>query len=501
MFRWYRSSVVCYAYLSDVAPDSREVCEITGSQWFKRGWTLQELIAPRSVVFFSGDWTAIGTRRTHASQISALTHIPESPLDLGYDEEHHYLIAEVMSWAEGRETTRIEDRAYSLLGLFNVYMPMLYGEGERAFTRLQEEIMKQSGDQSLFAWSGIGTKHPSALARSPDFFPYVEDCDAYGLSRRHSSSATSGGVAAEFVLVPWAPDMYLAVLNYSVENLQQRYRLQGIFLRALDHHDRFVRCRYAGKDIWTSFEYIRRDDEISPEKALDYWGQALGNPAGAPKVSPVTIVQHLTSEAETQAARPGNDGMYSAFKVHYDGANLLCGIRGPSEHYYSIAMEESTHGWLKTFEVEPSPRNGNLSAIAIGLDAQFTTLCTLSSLSLKIDRRFFNQFAHRDIIWTPEKLLPEGVYAPDPPQSRKAEDSLWVVELRQGRASTTQSPPGTLCLKLGHQYGARSKTAIRLGTSSKGTLHKGRIPATALDLTLEGRCPITLRLVPIIVQD
>ena len=494
MFRWYKGSVVCYAYLSDVAPDPYGVCDVTKSQWFKRGWTLQELVAPKSVVFFSGDWTAIGSRRVHASQISALTHIPESELYFGYVDEHNYLVAEVMSWAKGRETTRIEDRAYSLLGLFNVYMPMLYGEGERAFTRLQQEIIKQSGDQSLFAWSGIDTKRPSTLARSPDLFPYVEDCVRYSLSRRHACSVTSEGVAAEFLLVPWAPDMYLAVLNYAVEDSQRRDRLQGIFLRALDQHGRFVRCRYAGRDIWTSLDYIQRDDPISPEEALERWGQALGNPPGAPKVLGVTMVQNFTGKAETKLALQGNDGMYDAFRVHSATPKLLCSAHGPREHYLSLAMEESVYGWLETWEVEPTPRNGNLSAIAIGLDAEFTTLCVLSSLPLDIHRRFFNQFAHTDVVWTPEKLLPRGVHAREPPQSRMAEDSLWVIGLRQGQAWTTQSPPGTLCLKLGHKYGVRGTTIIRLGTSSKETLHKGRIPASALDLTLEGRCPINLKL-------
>ena len=112
-----------------------------------------------------------------------------------------------MSWAKGRGTTRIEDHAYNLLGLCNVYMPMLYGEGERAFTRLQEELIKQTDDQSVFAWTSIDMMQPSALARSPDFFSYVENCDSHSLLRRHSSSATSGGIAADFVLVPWAPDM------------------------------------------------------------------------------------------------------------------------------------------------------------------------------------------------------------------------------------------------------------------------------------------------------
>lgn len=495
MFRWYKSSVVCYAYLSHVAPDSGGFYDITTSQWFKRGWTLQELIAPCSVMFFSGDWTAIGTRKKNASQISALTRIPESPLRIGYGEEHNYLVAQIMSWAKGRETTRIEDRAYSLLGLFNVYIPMLYGEGERAFTRLQEEIIKQSGDQSLFAWAPWGTKHPNALARSPDFFPYVDDCAGHSLSRRHSSSATSEGITAEFMLIPWAPDMYLAVLNYEILNLRRQHRLQGIFLRALDEQDRFTRCRYAWEDIWTSDSFMPNDDWRRVLGVTCLWRQALGNPTGPLKVSRVTIVHHLENEDEVHAVHQGNEGRYSAFKVQFD--HFI-----PSNHTTgnecSLYMEERGCGWLYTFEIEPWVHvTGNLREIAIGFDTEFTTLCILSSLTPKMDRQGFNRFVLPDIIWTPMPL----VHVSAPPQSSKIEDSLWVIGVWEGLAYTTPCPPGTLCLKLGHRFGSRTRTRISLGTSSRGTLHKGRIPRTVLELELQGRCPIKLRMAAGDAQD
>ena len=157
MFQWYKNSSVCYVYLADI---SRKNMELASSRWFTRGWTLQELIAPREVVFFDEDWREIGHRREHALLISRITGI--DPNLLGeerslssrepiQDTSSRFCIAKRMSWVSKRKTTRVEDQAYCLLGLFNANMPLLYGEGKRAFIRLQEEIMKTSNDDSILA--------------------------------------------------------------------------------------------------------------------------------------------------------------------------------------------------------------------------------------------------------------------------------------------------------------------------------------------------------------
>ncbi|KAG9242985.1 heterokaryon incompatibility protein-domain-containing protein, partial [Calycina marina] len=146
MFRWYRMAKVCYAYLSDVV----KIEDMPHSRWFMRGWTLQELIAPRNIVFYCESWIELGTKETLQKDISYITDIEQSVLLSGLIDK--VSIARRMSWASKRETTRLEDRAYSLLRIFDVNMPLLYGEGKRAFTRLQEEIMKHSEDHSLFAW-------------------------------------------------------------------------------------------------------------------------------------------------------------------------------------------------------------------------------------------------------------------------------------------------------------------------------------------------------------
>jgi len=179
MHRWYQNSRVCYAYLHDVPGLSfpHEVDETTypnfngWPEWFSRGWTLQEMIAPSDVQFFNKDWQPIGNKRTLARTLSNITRVPKHILQYGLSSNRP-CVAQIMSWAANRATTRVEDRAYSLMGLLDVNMPMLYGEGKNAFHRLQREIIGMSNDQSIFAW-GCNIGSGSILADDPSFF---RDC-------------------------------------------------------------------------------------------------------------------------------------------------------------------------------------------------------------------------------------------------------------------------------------------------------------------------------------
>jgi len=181
MFLWYAKSKFCYSFLSDVSFQAGDNIDAEGSnfaesRWFKRGWTLQELLAPENVVFFDRGWTEIGTKISLGTTISRITGI--EPLALNYGVCHVYgyhrcggfSVAQKMAWAALRETTREEDEAYCLLGLFQVNMPLLYGEGRfRAFVRLQTEIVKSSDDDSIFAFVDDGSNR-GLLARSPFTF-------------------------------------------------------------------------------------------------------------------------------------------------------------------------------------------------------------------------------------------------------------------------------------------------------------------------------------------
>jgi hypothetical protein len=197
MYKWYQNSRICYAYLSDFEALSVSVLEnyrsFTASRWWTRGWTLQELLAPNVVEFYNADWTEIGTKLSLHEQITEITGIDEGVL-CGADPLRRN-VAVRMSWASRRNTSRIEDRAYCLMGLFRVNMPLLYGEGNRAFIRLQEEIMRVREDYTLFTWSpsiipGYSDPHISKglLADSPSDF-----IDSRDIWTRHKW--TSGDLA------------------------------------------------------------------------------------------------------------------------------------------------------------------------------------------------------------------------------------------------------------------------------------------------------------------
>ncbi|KAI5998281.1 heterokaryon incompatibility protein-domain-containing protein [Pisolithus albus] len=177
MYRWYRDAGVCYAYLNDVdepaMPTKQNDSKFGQSngwpEWFSRGWTLQELIAPKQVKFFNKDWVYIGNRRDLGFILHGITRIPCVVLRDGLVAQR-LSVAQIMSWAADRKTKRMEDRAYSLMGLFGVNMPMLYGEGRKAFQRLQLEIIRVSDDHSIFAWDRRVRRTDSVLAKNLDDF-------------------------------------------------------------------------------------------------------------------------------------------------------------------------------------------------------------------------------------------------------------------------------------------------------------------------------------------
>jgi hypothetical protein len=148
MFRWYQNAARCYVYLSDVHTENDQLSRASWqafqtSRWFTRGWTLQELLAAKSVEFFSKQYYRIGDKKSLEVQIHEITGIPTRALQ-GWPLSQ-YTIDERMSWAKDRETKYEEDKVYCLQGIFDIHMPLIYGEGrKKAFKRLREEIDKAS---------------------------------------------------------------------------------------------------------------------------------------------------------------------------------------------------------------------------------------------------------------------------------------------------------------------------------------------------------------------
>lgn len=240
-----RDSTVCYAYLDDVesthaayyyytrpatTPGSQQQgyigttgnnlarSQFENSLWFTRGWTLPELLAPSRLVFFAQDWTVIGDRKDMASHVSDITNIHlgvlKSPSTI-----NQYSIAQRMSWASGRHTSQKEDLAYCLLGIFNVHMGIKYGEGVKAFRRLQEEIISSSDDQSILAWGSFEERWTLDLAESPRDFKMcgsiVQDPD---LTCKEPYWVTNIGIYANLPLVETpVARVLLAGLNCSRE--------------------------------------------------------------------------------------------------------------------------------------------------------------------------------------------------------------------------------------------------------------------------------------------
>jgi hypothetical protein len=285
MFRWYQMAEVCYAYLDDVQiflePGVNGVLlsderfsedELARSRWFTRGWTLQELVAPNEVVFYGKGWKYMDTKSWLREPLERITGISADVLwDSTQLEDES--IAQRMSWMARRETTRVEDIAYSLMGIFDVNMPLLYGEGEKAFTRLQEEIMKDSVDHSLFAWNAqppsdnfkrsgsveltsIFATHISQFAESSGFRRRrFDDADSNG----ESYSLTNMGVRIKLGLQPYEhptqsaitemhDDLFMAILDCRYQdNTALRNCRPAILVQQLSPiRPQFVRIANAG---------------------------------------------------------------------------------------------------------------------------------------------------------------------------------------------------------------------------------------------------------------
>jgi hypothetical protein len=232
MWSWYAGAEVCYGHLEDLsnslvqwtkAEERALYRQLSKCRWFARSWTLPELLAPRAFKFYDGRWTFLGTRDALARTLAKITGIDMLVL-IRRRRISTFSIATRMSWASKRQARRIEDRTYSLLGIFDVYMPICYGEGARAFRRLQEELIRNNLDQSIFVWAAsrtgaggeAGETDPTALlASSPSHFAEANGVVSWG--RPGAFELTNRGLRASLPLLRQGSggpdDVFLAILN------------------------------------------------------------------------------------------------------------------------------------------------------------------------------------------------------------------------------------------------------------------------------------------------
>ncbi|KIJ58275.1 hypothetical protein HYDPIDRAFT_34346 [Hydnomerulius pinastri MD-312] len=191
MYRWYQRAEVCIAYLAQ----SSSLEDFGREPWFTRGWTLQELLAPKRMRFYGKDWKPLCTSDDEDDEEDEGDE--ESPQSANDKDNHSILdaignvtgisrgdvqdffpscigVPERMRWASKRKTTRIEDVAYSLMGIFDVSMPIAYGEGDRAFYRLLEVIAQESGKADFFAWAGEPSPWSLAFPSSPASYGKID---------------------------------------------------------------------------------------------------------------------------------------------------------------------------------------------------------------------------------------------------------------------------------------------------------------------------------------
>ncbi|KAI4673730.1 uncharacterized protein J4E84_010961 [Alternaria hordeiaustralica] len=282
MFRWYQQATVCYAYLDDVNVSS--VAKVGGvlnskynndafakSRFFTRGWTLQELIAPEHLQFYGAEWRYIGKKDSLLKELECITGISQRILSKESDVLDES-IAKRMSWMAGRTTTRVEDIAYCLMGIFDVQMPLLYGERDKAFLRLQEEIMRNSEDHSLLAWgarrsdvkgtlSPIFADHPRQFAASRGIvnrYHFDKDINEQDLIGDDYASTLSGVKITLRVCSPPGPwgalapekEDRLAVLECRFEDPNLEGCWPAIAIRRLKGSKTAVYSRIGGTEIF-----------------------------------------------------------------------------------------------------------------------------------------------------------------------------------------------------------------------------------------------------------
>ena len=353
MYRWYSDASTCIVYLEDVGPGQKSMDQ---SEWFERAWTLQELIAPATVLFYNHEWDLVGRKDDLVQLLETITGIPEKVMS-GAANPSTCSVAQRMSWAANRKAERVEDRAYSLLGLFDVSLPMIYGEREKAFLRLQEAIIGKSDDESIFAWSLDLSNHPQGysglFAPSPTSFAacgnMIRTPGSFGFSPGNT------GLSIKLKTFPYSMETYLAFLhcrNQKSPNANTRY---AILIARLPTNGQYARVMNAqgvslllsGVDTNSIVRELRiRQNLLEPPLNITYgfWIRTL-QPPGHDQCQIRTLSRVKSIESDHVSLPPGSVG--TAAIVSLEPTN------------------KTTGGWSR------------IRWIKFGFDHEFNPLCLL----------------------------------------------------------------------------------------------------------------------------
>lgn len=379
MFAWYRRSALCYIYLIDVDADDQSVDvidQLPRANWFRRGWTLQELIAPRVRIFFDVNWSRIWTlgetntvgvtaaagfeyppterikpssnRNEHnisIATIEGITSIPRQVLQTG--DCHSVPSSHKFHWASKRETTRVEDIAYCLLGIFDINMPLIYGEGEKAFIRLQEEIIKTKTDHSLFTWNDFSARKSSIcglLATSPKFFTLGNYYTPYR-GRTGAFEMTNRGLHMQLPLIQATDDKneYAALLNI----WHPRAPAVAITLRRLNRGgDEFMRIdakdsmaidvdlwKEMDRVVWTDVYVKHSHDDPAPILPSNNRPSSIML-RNKDEYKPISIIKTIRCKLEFDTDSSG------MFLILQGGSEAQVVLRTQDEHLYAWSISQ-----------------------------------------------------------------------------------------------------------------------------------------------------------------
>ncbi|MCJ1271842.1 hypothetical protein MMC22_011747 [Lobaria immixta] len=455
MYRWYKASAVCYVFLSDVHANAlNEIVEqqIKSSVWFNRGWTLQELLAPEHVVFYNQQWEFLGTKQTLSKLLTLRTDIDDDILN-GEDREDlsRRSIAQRMSWASKRVTTRPEDTAYCLLGIFDVNMPMLYGEREKAFLRLQEEIIKRSDDHSIFSWPIHRNSQPGLLADSPAAFENCQHIETMTSRKGRSPySLTNRGLSIKLMATQFSTDTYIVRLDcfdglLSADDGSTNEFHLGMFLRRLDEDDQYARVKQDGK----TFVQLR----------ASAWDHEVTNPLGFARSRPakqieinvqqrITVLNTNSYKDRINGFRIATPELLERSSSGKDRYRVSAPNWSPQDRIMSMKL--GTFGTVGFLDISQQDRK--IKVIKLGFDFEYNPVCFIAASGAKsylLDRNGqFNlglnsQVAH----WTEEKQaqLP-GIHQQIPLNTTPFDTMAWS-EVWNGVAIELEQPSGLWALK------------------------------------------------------